>query len=307
MEPRRIIRADIAASAIAHLSLLALVVIISEVRPFQPPPSDTVAVEVVTQEELKKVEERAPEPAPSPTPEFRLPDFTVKEKEEPSKLPATKAAPEKQAEQPQPAPKPSPQPSPSPQQRDAKAQPQQAPQQQPQQPQQHQPQPQPTPQPQATSQPQASGYKPPEPDVTVKYGVMLGLPEALSPLSSDAPKDAPKDGISGSRDSVAAKLSSDAVAELYRHLRTCAKLPAEVSRSDKVHIKLRTFMTTDGRLAAEPALIEASASPSKGLAMLQSAKSALLACQPYTMLPADKYQEWKVLDLTFAPKDFGGS
>jgi hypothetical protein len=60
-------------------------------------------------------------------------------------------------------------------------------------------------------------------------------------------------------------------------------------------------------LATAPVLIEASASPAKGLALMQAAKDALLACQPYTMLPRDKYQEWKVLDLTFTPRDFGAS
>jgi hypothetical protein len=32
----------------------------------------------------------------------------------------------------------------------------------------------------------------------------------------------------------------------------------------------------------------------------------LQACQPYTMLPADRYGEWNVLDLTFTPQDFSG-
>ena len=41
--------------------------------------------------------------------------------------------------------------------------------------------------------------------------------------------------------------------------------------------------------------------------MLQSAKSALEACQPYKMLPAERYEEWKVLDPSFSPRDFGGS
>jgi hypothetical protein len=288
---RRIIRTDIAASAIAHLSLVALIILISEVHPFRAPPSDTVAVDIVTPEELKKEQEKVPEPVPiptpTPTPELRLPEFTAKEKEETSKTPATKASPEPQvAQQQQSAPKP----SPPPPQRDANAQ----------------PQPQPPPQPQATPQPQAPSYRPPEPDVTVKYGVMLGLPETPSPLPSHA-KDAPKDDVGGAQDTVAAKLSTDVIAELYRHLRSCAKPPAEISRSDKVHIKLRAFMTTDGRLAAAPALVEASASPAKGLAMLESARSALEACQPYTMLPADKYREWRVLDLTFTPKDLGAS
>ena len=62
-------------------------------------------------------------------------------------------------------------------------------------------------------------------------------------------------------------------------------------------------MTPDGKLAAEPILIEASAS-AKGPALMQSAIAALEACQPYAMLPADRYGEWKVLDLSFTPQDF---
>ena len=33
-------------------------------------------------------------------------------------------------------------------------------------------------------QPHAQGYIPAQPDLTVKYGVMLGLPEALPPPTS---------------------------------------------------------------------------------------------------------------------------
>jgi hypothetical protein len=44
----------------------------------------------------------------------------------------------------------------------------------------------------------------------------------------------------------------------------------------------------------------------KGLDLRQSAVDALQACQPYTMLPADRYGEWKVLDLSFTPQDFAG-
>jgi hypothetical protein len=68
---------------------------------------------------------------------------------------------------------------------------------------------------------------------------------------------------------------------------------------------LRVFMTTDGKLAREPVLVEASASV-QGPALMRSAIGALQACQPYTMLPVDRYGEWKVLDLSFTPQDFAG-
>jgi hypothetical protein len=76
-----------------------------------------------------------------------------------------------------------------------------------------------------------------------------------------------------------------------------------LSPSDDVKVIMRVFITPQGRLATEPMLIEATAS-AKGPLLMQSAIKALEACQPYAMLPADRYGEWKVLDLSFTPQDF---
>ncbi|MEH2542992.1 MULTISPECIES: hypothetical protein [unclassified Bradyrhizobium] len=37
---------------------------------------------------------------------------------------------------------------------------------------------------------------------------------------------------------------------------------------------------------------------------MQGAIRALSACQPYAMLPVERYGEWQVLDLSFTPQDF---
>jgi len=329
MELRKIIRTDIAASAVAHLTLVALIILISEVHPFHAAVPETVSVDIVTPEQVKeeeakaeeKAQEQAKEKPPEPLPDLKLPklDFSDKDKAEAAPKPAT----QQQAA----APSPSPQASPEPQQKQPQPQPSQAPKQreanvqpQPQQPQpsqqpppqpQQQPPPQAMPQPpsqqpppQAMQQPQAAppAYQAPEPDVTVKYGVMLGLPPELPP---ELPKDAPKDDGGDAKDSIAAKLPSEVIAALRRHLKSCAKLPAGVDPTDNVNIKLRTVFATDGTLARPPILIEAPPS-AKGVAIVKSATAALLACQPYKMLPADKYGEWKILDLPFSPRDFGG-
>jgi hypothetical protein len=145
----------------------------------------------------------------------------------------------------------------------------------------------------------APTYLPPEPDVSVKYHVMLGLPPVL-------PAEPPR-GKSGddfdARASKSADVQSSVVGEFRRHLKTCLKLPDSVAREDQIRITLRVPMTPDGRLAADPILIEASASP-KGPALMKSAIGALEACQPYAMLPANRYGEWKLLDLNFTPADF---
>jgi hypothetical protein len=155
------------------------------------------------------------------------------------------------------------------------------------------------------SQPAAPAYKPPEPDVSIKYQVLLGLPPDLSPSLPPASAQGPNKGDDNfdAPATDAADIASTLIAAFRRHLKTCSKLPASLSGADDVKVKLRVLMTPDGRLAAEPILIEASASM-KGPLLMQGAIRALQACQPYAMLPADRYGEWKVLDLSFTPQDF---
>lgn len=156
-------------------------------------------------------------------------------------------------------------------------------------------------QPQPQSASPTLAYIPPEPDLSIKYHVMLGLPPELPQA---LPQDKPGDDFDAPA-SNKADISSSLVSEFRRHLRTCSKLPASIAPSDKLKITLRLLMTIEGKLAADPILIEASAS-AKGPALMQGAVAALKSCQPYTMLPADRYGEWKVLDLSFTPQDFPG-
>ncbi len=283
MEPRPFIRSDIVASLVAHLSIVALLILSSEVHPFQVVPSETIAIDLVTPAEVEK----KPEPEPKPTPQKPQPDFSLLAQKP---IPTATPAPAAQAAAPQPAA------GSQAQQRQASQTPaSEAPQQQPPS------QTRTSPPAAATASPSA-GYTPPEPDITIKYHVMLGLPGSLPPPSSTGDKSG--DGIDATASTVAA-VDSSLIAEFRRHLRTCSKLPASVATSDAVRVKLRVQMAPDGSLAAEPILIEASASE-KGPILMQSAISALQACQPYTMLPKDRYGEWKVIDLPFTPQDFSG-
>jgi hypothetical protein len=261
VEPGQAIRTGIAASAIAHLSVLVLVLLFSEVHPFGSATADPVAVDIVTSEE---VPEKKPEPVPAP--EIK-PAFDLLAPLAPSSSSA-----------PAPAPEPAPASPPPPVAQKAAAQPPSTP---------------------------PPAYVAPQPDLSIKYNVMLGLPPDLSPdLPAARSGDRPGEPFDGPA-STPADIASSLVAEFRRHLRTCLKLPPSITASDKLKIKLRVFMTLEARLAAEPVLIEASASP-KGPALMQGAITALQACQPYAMLPSDRYGEWKVLDLNFTPQDFAG-
>jgi hypothetical protein len=267
MEIRQYIRADVAASAVAHLSLVALVVIYTEIRPFVTPPEVTVPVDVVVADEPEKKPDPQPAPTPQPSPDFSLP----------AAKPSAPAAPS------------------------AAAPPRASPLQKAAAPVSHEPAAPAQPQPQAPSPPAAAqpGYTPAQPDLTIKYHVMLGLPGDLPAPSSAGDKQGEGGDTSPAKDN----LSSSLVDALRQHLKTCSKLPAALSLSDNVAVKLRVQMTPDGRLAAEPVLIEGSASV-KGVELMRSAVAALSACQPYAELPKERYGEWKVLDLSFTPHDF---
>jgi hypothetical protein len=290
MEVRQYIRPDIAVSAIAHLSVLALVVVLTEVHPFTTV-GETIAVDLVTPEQV----EQNSDPAPTPTSQLLPSDLSLTP---PPAMPTSSAAASQTAPQAATVARPD--------RRGAAAQP-------PPQPSPPQAQPPQSPQPQPQSPSASLGYVPPEPDVTVKYHVMLGLPEGLPPLpAGSGPKSEEKsgqqpgeksDGDFNATASTPADLPSAPITEFRRHLRTCSRLPASISPSDNLTVKLRLLLTVDGRLAADPMVGGGSANP-KALDLLQSAIQALKACQPYTMLPADRYREWKVLDLDFTPQDF---
>ena len=281
MNPGRILRAGITASAVAHLSVLMLVLFFTEVHPFGSITAEPITVDIVSPAEAPpdpKKEEPLPEPKAKPSDTADLPS-----KSEASPPPAASppsAAAQPPAARPQqqaalPASSPAPQPSHAPQPANARPQ---------------TPVTSPTP-----------AYAPPEPDVSVKYHVLLGLPPDL-PVEPAKGKNDDFDAQASKK----ADIDSSLVAEFRRHLKTCSKLPPSIAPSDSVMIRLRVFMTPEGKLAADPVVIEGSGNL-KGLDLRQSAIDALQACQPYTMLPVDRYGEWKVLDLTFTPQDFGSA
>jgi hypothetical protein len=229
MDLRRIIPSDITASAIAHVSLLTLFLLFSEVHPFGAVTAEQIPVEIVTPQDLAEKQappeqplaenrpaDDKPEPAPAQQPDFSLLDTPAAATTPlPAAPPAPAARPQKQA---------------------ALATPPAA-------------QPQPVAQP--PSQPAAPGYKPPEPDVSVKYQVLLGLPPDLSPLPpAPAPGRTKGDDNFDGPATEAADIASTLIAAFRRHLKTCSKLPASLSSADDVKVKLRVLMTSRCRPAS---------------------------------------------------------
>jgi hypothetical protein len=277
LEPRLLMHLALAVSIIGHLAL-TFGLLFAEARPYDPTPSEAIAVDIVAPEQAKPLPEAAEQSEPTPTEPKQAPiDFsalTAPVKPTTSQETPGREAPPQKPQAAAPASRPNPA---SAQQAAVKPQGSEALQ--------------PAQSPQAAS---AAPVPPaPPPDITVKYGVMLGLPAADQYGGVEAP----------AYDMT--RISPDEISAFRRHLKTCSALPASIAPADKVKIVLRILLSRDGKLLAEPALLEASAS-AKGPALMHQAIDALQACQPYTMLPSEKYKEWRVLDLSFTPQDFSG-
>src|SRR5262249_44512693 len=102
-----------------------------------------------------------------------------------------------------------------------------------------------------------------------------------------------------------ARLTPEEIAAFQTHLQKCGHPPASMAGAQKLRASLRIALTPEGALAGEPLLIRASAS-AQGPRLVETATRALQECQPFSFLPADKYQEWKLLDLSFSPRGLAG-
>jgi hypothetical protein len=268
LQPRLLNPSGMAVSIAVHLTVLTVGLGYAGVRPFETVPVEAIAVDLVTPAEVKQATRETP---PKPTPPLEIPNLSTTEQLAAAAKPAAPQPPPQQSAQ-----QAMPSTASATATKDAKPAAIAPP---------------PAAASQAAPQPVAS-WRPPEPDLSVKYQVNLGLPARPG----------------GDFDTVAfsaAKVSTDDIAKFREHLKTCSVLPGSVAPTDKVTIRLRASFLPDGTLASAPLLIEASAS-AKGPLLMQAAIDALAACQPYTVLPADKYNEWKVLDLGFTPRDFRG-
>jgi hypothetical protein len=260
-------------SATGHAVLLAATFVFAGARPFDELSAEAIAVDIVSPDEIDIAPDNQP-PVPSPRDFADLPA-------QPAPAAYEGAASQTPVE---PAPK---RPEPKRDRRQAAD---------------AQPAPPATP---------AAHFPPPQ-FPTFSDPLPAGEPDGASSKTSVAdlfalPLTLPGGRLGGSFDAPAidrADIGAEETAAFRKHVRSCASLPPALGSDDKVRIVLRISLRPDGTLAGDPTLIEASAS-AKGVALMQSAIRALQRCQPYSMLPADKYSEWKALDLSFTPRDMG--
>lgn len=87
-------------------------------------------------------------------------------------------------------------------------------------------------------------------------------------------------------------------------VRRCFNFPYDAQDADQYEADIDIQMRPDGTVAADPVIVAARGpSQSIAMAMAESAKRAIVACQAYSFLPKAQYETWKKIPLAFELKD----
>jgi outer membrane biosynthesis protein TonB len=149
--------------------------------------------------------------------------------------------------------------------------------------------------------------KPDKPETKFDPNQIAALLDKRDPQRHAATGEAPISTPSlGFANGPAVRLSQTELDALRRRLVECWNPPVGAADGAKLKVVLRVLFKPDGSVAAPPVLVAGTPS-AYGPAMAESAKRAILTCQPFTMLKPEHYQQWKDIEITFDPRDmFGG-
>src|SRR5262249_24809842 len=115
--------------------------------------------------------------------------------------------------------------------------------------------------------------------------------------SADVVSSTPSLGTTTGR---AATLSLNEIEALQKKIGECWNVPPG---TQDLKATIRVAFNPDGSIAGVPEMVAAPFTPN-GPAFVESAKRAVLRCQPYKMLRPETYDVWKDIEMTFDPKDF---
>src|SRR6202011_5540995 len=107
----------------------------------------------------------------------------------------------------------------------------------------------------------------------------------------------------GTAKGTAATLSASYLSALVSRIHDCWQRDGGGFDEDDLKIPITLTFKVDGTLSSAP-LIEIEPRNIRERAIFEGARRAIIACQPYTMLPQAKYAEWKVLPFLFHNKAF---
>lgn len=313
-------RAGLITSGCLHVVLLAWgIVAFPSADPFEVDAVDALPVELVTLAELTKLREgteTAPdrevqvprqvdipkEPEPEPEVEPEPPGVN----ETPQETPPTETVSDVAA-LPQPSPEPEPEPQPEP---DQKVEPEPVPQ--------AEPDPAPVePEPVAEEAPKPAPVsvkprtKPKRPKKVAEVEKKTIADEVAAVIDKAQPSGGGKQkpqqeaSLGTRRGNDNARLSQNELDGLRARIAECWSPPVGAIEAEDLKVLIQFRLRRDGSVESPPRVLNSSNKPFFRQAA-DSARRAILRCGPYT-LPADKYDAWQDVKVTFDPREmFGG-
>lgn len=100
----------------------------------------------------------------------------------------------------------------------------------------------------------------------------------------------------------AAQLSQNEIDAFRRRITDCWNPPVGLDSAQDLVVIFRVMFNPDGSIKRGPEFVGGKPSAA-GPAFAESAKRAILQCQPYTMLRKETYNNWKDMELAFKPSD----
>lgn len=101
---------------------------------------------------------------------------------------------------------------------------------------------------------------------------------------------------------VAAQLSQSEIDAFRKRISACWAPPIGLDSAQELVVVFRVIFNLDGSVKHGPDVIGGRPS-AFGPAFAESAKRAILQCQPYTMLRKETFETWKDMELAFKPSD----
>jgi len=90
----------------------------------------------------------------------------------------------------------------------------------------------------------------------------------------------------------------------------CWIVPAGARDAENLIVRIRIHLNPDGSIRGAPEILDRSRMGESGQQFFkiaaEGARRAVLKCQPYDMLPGNKYKRWREIELTFNPKEMLG-
>jgi outer membrane biosynthesis protein TonB len=106
----------------------------------------------------------------------------------------------------------------------------------------------------------------------------------------------------GRANATASTLSQSEIDAFRRRITDCWSPPVGMDNAQELVVVFRVIFNPDGTVRIGPDVIGGKLNPA-GPIFAESAKRAILQCQPYTMLRKETYDNWKDMEIAFKPSD----